>query len=249
MIRYRLAAVCSGLLLLSACAQTTPIQIVPRLDADTVLTYQFDSEVSTTIDEIPPRRVEATLSGRVTLSVLDVTEDGIRMRVRVEPTASSRDGIQTSPGGPQERVVLLLSEGGVVSDPGPGGTIGDADLDPDAIATLLRPEVPDGLLSPAASWRSDDVEGHVVEVLKRDGQDLVRLALQRQREVTLVRTMEGRPIDLNGIETSVSDLYWNLGSGVPWAATVETSAHLDVRAGAQQAGVIKVEAMTRIQKV
>lgn len=233
--------------LLSSCAPRQEIRIQPRLEVGSILHYEFQTEVLTRLAQSTANAVASTLEGLVTLEMLEQSDQGLLMQIRVEPLSSTRDGVVTNPGPAEERTVLLLSGGGVISDPEGSGKLGDADLDPDALATLLRPSAPQDRLRIGTTWSLEGVHGRMASVLRMDDRDLARLELDAAREVSMQRLLEGQPIELFGTEQAETELLWDLELGQPFSATIHTEATLEVRAGAQFGGVITIDARTRFE--
>lgn len=233
------------MLLSVACAPRRAITIEPRLDQGTVLRYAFDADVRTTLSRTSASTIRSTLTGRVELIVLEVTDQGSLLRITVTPDTSTRDGIATEPGPSQTREVLLQPSGVVIENPDEQN-LGDAALQPDLLATVLHPDVPSPLAHPGERWRDDGSSGRLIGLDRAEGRDLAELLLLTEHEVSRQRSLDGRPIELEGTEETSTTLLWDLDAGIPTRAELRSVASLQVRAGALLGGTVRIDASTTV---
>jgi hypothetical protein len=231
----------------AACAPRRELRIDPGLVAGAALTYSFDASVTTTLEQRTRATVRSTLAGTVELDVLDVLAEGWRLRVRFTPTSSSRDGEATEPGPAQEREVTLLGDGTVQAGGQDGDALVDAELEPELLATVLDPSVPSLLERAGTRWTDENGSGRLVALDRSGGRDLAELELRRERSVTRSRSLDGRPIDLEGSERTQTLLTWDLDAGIPTLASVASTAEFEVRAGALVGGTITIDATTIVR--
>ena len=244
---HALRASVLAILVATSCAPRQELVITPHLTAGTKLSYGFQASVITTLSQLDRDTVRSTLSGIVDLEVLTDDARGTELRIRFTPTASTRDGEPTEPGPAQSRDVTLRPDGTVRADGIQQGQLGNADLQPELLATVLHPDVPSPLAEPGIRWETDSSSGQLVALDRSDGRDLAELLLRREVAVQRQRTLDGRPVDLDGIERSSTMLTWDLDDGIPTRAELHSSATLDVRAGALLGGTITIEATTSVR--
>lgn len=232
--------------ILTSCAPRQELAIEPNLSAGTSLRYGFDASVLTTLSQGALDTVRSTLEGTVEIEVLAEDAQSTRLRIRFTPTASSRDGEPTEPGPSQSREVTLRPDGSVVAGTAGQGQLGNADLQPELLATVLHPAVPSPLSEPGARWRGVGTSGQLVALDRSEGRDLAELLLRREESVQRQRTLDGRPVDLVGIERTSTTLMWDLDAGFPTRAELRSTATLEVRAGALIGGTITIDATTTV---
>lgn len=236
-----------ALLVICSCAPRQALVIAPHLTQGTTLRYGFEASVITTLSQFDQGTVRSTLSGIVDLEVLRDDARGTELRIRFTPTASTRDGEPTEPGPAQSRDVTVRPDGSVRTDAADPGQLGNADLQPELLATVLHPDVPSPLDGPGSRWSTDGTTGQLVALDRSDGRDLAELLLRRDVPVQRQRMLDGRPVDLGGIERSSTRLTWDLDDGIPTLAELGSSATLEVRAGALLGGTITIEATTIVR--
>lgn len=245
MLRAVLTLVAAGVAL-TGCAPRQLLTVESQLAAGTTLRYGFDASVLTTLDQSEHDTVESTLTGTVELEVRATGPQGTELRIRFSPTGSTRDGEATEPGPPQRRDVTLLPDGTVRAiDPGEG-PLGDADLQPELLATVLTPDVPSPLAAPGATWSHGTTSGRLLALDRSEGRDLAEILLLRELAVQRQRMLDGRPVDLEGVERTSTTLTWDLDGGIPTRAVLRSNATLQVRAGALLGGTITIDARTTV---
>lgn len=231
---------------IAGCAPRQQLAVEPRLPVGTTLRYGFDASVVTTLAQREERTIRSTLAGTVELEVLGDGEDGTQLSILFTPTSSSRDGRSTEPGPSQRRDVTLRPDGSVAVPDAQDPTLGDADLQPELLSTVLHPAVPTPLEGPGAAWRDGSGSGRLIALDRSDGRDLAELLLLRELTVQRQRMLDGRPVDLGGTERTSTTMLWDLDAGIPVRADLRSNAELEVRAGALVGGTITIEARTLV---
>jgi hypothetical protein len=230
---------------LSACAPRQQIVVAPELKLGTVLRYEFDARVRTDLHRDQTNSVETTLNGIIELEILELTQNGSRLEITFTPLESSRDGRATEPGPEQRREVLLRPDGSVETG-STGSAVGDSEPQPELLATLLHPRVPEMIERPGDRWEIDETEGQLVALDRDSGHDLAQMELSRVDHVQRRRILDGQPVDLTGSEKVLTELLWDLDRGFPTRALVDSIASLDVRAGALRGGKLTIRAKTSV---
>lgn len=242
-------AVAATAIAAGACAPRRALVVEPRLPAGLTLTYRFASEVSTTLLRSDERVISSTLEGTVSIAVLPSTSARTPLRIELTPTRSTRDGRVTEPGPSQRRRVLLLPNGTVRTPEREEPFFGEAELGSDLLATVLDPLVPTPLPEPGARWENAGGTGRLIALDRSSGHDLAHLELLGEREVARQRMLDGRPVDLTGIERTETVLRWDLDAGVADGAELRSRSEYLVRAGALVGGRIEVSARTSVELV
>lgn len=238
-------------LLMSACA-TSPISLSATFAEGTVYRYTLDSESSTTfVGATGTRRFTATLQATSEITIESVTVDATVISIAMTPVAATRDGATSDLPLPQTVRVEIAPDGALrrVLDVDDQSVI-DAFTASD-LAGIFGPVLPTDPQHLGSRWQTiDDVadyRGRVVSLRRTEGIDCVVLALQASRHVERRRTLDGRPLTLEGLERTSTRMDRALDGGYPVASETTAEAELQVRSGTLVGGDVTITATTRLR--
>jgi hypothetical protein len=251
--RLRLLVALSGLpLLLQACA-TPAISLAPTFEVGSVQRYTLTTESNTVFTgSSGARALASTLTADTTLEVLGISPLGVLLKITVSPTEATRDGVPIEAPPSQVAEVRVGSDGSlieIVSDEATDtlGSFAASDL-----AGVLGPVVPEGPVALGHRWedRSEGSvqRGRVVSMRRTQGTDCVVLSLTSSRTVERRRSLDGRPLTLDGVERTATTMDRSLEDGYPVRLETVADTRLTVRSGTLLGGSVVIEATTTMER-
>lgn len=248
-----------GLVLLAACTvsatacATDPLVLAPRFEPGASRLYRLQTSAHTSLESVSgTREVDATLEATVRITVIDSDAEGARLRLSLEPVDATRDGKPASLPARQDVTIDVGLDGALRSVSGDDGSA-SAPGDPSAssLVGVVGPVLPSERVHLGDRWTralgaDGEQVGRVVSLRRLNREDSVALALSTRRSVSQSRSLEGRPLTLEGTELATSDLDWSLVGG--YAIRIVTTARttLIIRSGTLTGGTVTVDATTEL---
>ncbi|MFP5225499.1 MAG: hypothetical protein ACLGH3_08135 [Actinomycetota bacterium] len=251
--RATAGAALSVALALQACS-TPAIRLAPTFEAGSVRRYTLSTE-SRTVFTGPggDRALTSTLAAETTLEVLGISPLGVLLGITVSPTSATRDGAPIEPPPEQTAEVRVGPDGSlieIVSDDATDtlGSFAASDL-----AGVLGPVVPEEEVALGYRWEERNEgsiqRGRVVSLRRTQGIDCVVLSLSSSRTVERRRSLDGRPLTLDGVERTATTMDRSLEDGYPVRLETVANTSLTVRSGTLLGGSVVIEATTTMDRV
>lgn len=238
--------------LLAACS-ATPIRLAPRFELGSSTRYLLTTDALTTFSGASGNRIlRSTLEATTVLEVSGVGPQGVTLTVSVTPTAATRDGTQIETPAAQEVEVRVAADGSLIEILGDDTTAALGAFSASDLAGVLGPVLPDRRVHLGDRW--DDAvsdgrtQGRVVSLRRTLGFDSVVLALRSSRTVERRRSLDGRPLSLDGIERSATMMDRALADGSVVSLETDARTTLTVRSGTLLGGRVLIEARTRLTR-